>query len=97
MMYYEIVNAMDIDELRNYVTRLYEVQEKFGDLQYAQREMIDTLHRAVNNAQFAYDRKYSFEMSRRDLIMLEDRLREKYEDVLPKPQCYCTAETDSNG
>lgn len=44
----EVINHMDVDELRNYVCQVQNMEDAHGDLMFAQGEMIELLQRLYN-------------------------------------------------
>lgn len=92
-MHREIINAMDIDELRNYVVHQEEQISACHGVIQNQKEVIDIQRRLISNMPFMYD-AIRFEESRQyNLHQLEFALTSKYEDlILQKPANVSTME-----
>lgn len=92
-MHREIINAMDIDELRNYVVHMEEQISACHGVMQNQKEIIDMQRRLISNMPFMYD-AISFEEHRQyNLHQLEFALTSKYEDlILQKPANVSTME-----
>jgi hypothetical protein len=81
-MHREIINAMDIDELRNYVVHLEEQISACHGVMQNQKEIIDMQRRLISNMPFMYDAIRFEEHRQYNLHQLEFALRSKYEDLI---------------
>lgn len=80
-----VINNMEVDDLRNLVTHLYEVDEARSELSYAQRELIDHFQRIYSTQVYKDDVRAKVDNKLRDLRELENHMKEKYSEFLPKP------------
>ena len=83
-MHREIINAMTVDELRNYVVHQEEQINACRGVMQNQKEIIDMQRRLISNIPFMYD-AISFEEHRQyNLHQIEMALMSKYEDLFEK-------------
>jgi len=78
----EIINVMDIDELRNYVVHQEEQLDACNGVIQNQKEVIDLQRRLISAMPFIYDAINIKEHREANLFQLEIGLRHKYENLL---------------
>lgn len=83
----EIINEMNVDELRNYVCHLQDEIEKLRDLNVARSEVMEALQRAYNNKDYELNCVCRLNAERGCTAEIEHELSRKYEYAVPKPVC----------
>lgn len=83
----EIINEMDVDELRNYVCHLHDEIERLRDLNFARSEVMEALQRAYNNKDYELNCVCRLNAERGCTAEIEHELSRKYEYAVPKPTC----------
>lgn len=89
MLIERVVNHMDVDELRNFVTHLQRVDDARGNLVFSQNEVIETLQRLYNNHQYREECRIGLECNMGALREFERSMEEKYAEFMPVPACVC--------
>ena len=96
-MHREIINAMTVDELRNYVVYQEEQINACRGVMQNQKEIIDMQRKLISNMPFMYD-AISFEEHRQyNLHQIEMALMGKYEDLFEKRPANVQMEDCNNG
>lgn len=87
MIYTEVLNHMEADDLRNLVCRLLEVEEARTQLTAAQQEAIEYLMLLHQNTQYRMDCRRRLDDEVRRLKNMERDLEQKYDEFMPRPTC----------
>lgn len=87
MIYPEVLNHMEADDLRNLVCHLLEVEEARKQLTAWQEDAIEYLRRLHQNDQYRMDSIRCIDDAVRRLKNVERDLEEKYEEFMPRPTC----------
>lgn len=87
MIYPEVLNHMEADDLRNLVCRLLEVEEARTQLTAAQEDAIEYLRVLHQNDQYRMDCRRRLDDGVRRLKNVERDLEQKYEEFMPRPTC----------
>ena len=93
MIFYDVLNHMEADDLRNLVCHLLEVEEARTQLTAAQEEAIEYLRILHQNDQYRMDCRRRLDDDVRRLKNMERDLEQKYDEFMPRPTC---APLDSN-
>ena len=83
----EVLNAMDADELRAYICKLEDVDERMGDMNFARSEIIEALELAYNRKDYEMNCGYRLDCARGNLTKYAEEMMNKYNYVLPTPVC----------
>lgn len=84
-----IINAMNIDELRNYVIHQEEQLDACHGVISNQKEVIDIQRRLISEMPSMYEAINCEERRVANLSQLEIGLRHKYEDLIQKQDIGC--------
>ena len=87
MIYKEVLNHLDVDELRNLVGHYCELDEKAGELNFANNELIECFQRLYNNQNYKRDKEIEYTCKQGKIRRIEELLCEKYRQYIPKPIC----------
>jgi len=80
-----VLNAMNLDELKNYICHLEKTIAEQGKLNGAEIELRRAYDDVVNAIKYRTDAWYSFDEEKNTLRKLTIELEEKYKDLIPKP------------
>lgn len=83
----DVINHMDMDELRNYLGHVQRVEEAHGDWMHAQGEMIDLLQRLYNAQNYKEEQRIRHDAALFRLRQTERNLEQEYEEYMPRPVC----------
>lgn len=86
MIYSEVLNRMEADDLRNLVCCLCEVEGARIQLTEAQEDTIEYLRLLHQNDQYRMDCRRRLDDEVRRLRNMERDLEQKYEEFMPRPQ-----------
>ena len=96
-MHREIINAMTVDELRNYVVHQEELINACQGAIQNQKEIIDIQRRLISNMPFMYD-AINFKESRQyNFHQIEVAIMSKHEDLFQKQPGNVQIEDSYNG
>ena len=87
MIYDCILNEMNVDELRNYAHHMNELDERRGQLAFAQNELIDAYKRVLSCEQYRMESLNALNRVQERLGELSRNMEQKYEYVMPRPCC----------
>lgn len=87
----EVINHMDVDELRAYMMHEQRVEEAHGDRMFAQGEIIDLLQRLYNSQEYLNNCRKKHDTKLMELREFEREMARKYEEWMPRPTCGVTA------
>ena len=87
MIYDCILNEMNADELRNYAHHMNELDERRGELNFAQDELISAYKRALSCEQYRMDTLNALNCAQGRLGELTRNMEQKYEYAMPRPCC----------
>ena len=85
MIYDCILNEMNIDELRNYAHHMNELDERRGELNFAQDELISAYKRALSCEQYRMESLNALNRVQEALGELSRNMEQKYEYAMPRP------------
>ena len=94
MLYTEILNHMEPDELRNYVCHLQEVDDATCSLIHAQQECIDWFQRLVSAMNYKFDSRVKLNDKLAQIHAVEQELEKKYDEFIPRPVCCMEAKDE---
>lgn len=83
----EVINHMDIDDLRNYVYSLENLESYASERIFAGDELIEILQRAYNTLLYKENATQRYTACQGRIRKIERELEEKYNDFMPKPVC----------
>ena len=83
----EILNAMSVDELRNYACHFKKLEDRFGELNFAKDDVIECFQRLCNTQSHMFDCLARYTATQGSLHKIEEEMYLKYQDVLPAPYC----------
>lgn len=83
MLVNEVINHMDADELRNYISHCKDVIGVNERLTMAQTGLLRTYRQIVDDIEFADDALRARNNVYNDLSRLERELEEKYQEFMP--------------
>ena len=83
----EVINHMDVDELRNYVCHVQNLEDAHGDLMFAQGEMIELLQRLYNAQNYKDEQRIKHDVALGRVRQFERDMEQKYEAYMPRPIC----------
>lgn len=84
---FEVINHMDIDELRNYVGHLQELEGCASERIFAGDELTEILQRAYNTLSYKENATQRFISCQGRIRNIERELIEKYDEFMPRPLC----------
>ena len=87
MIYDVILNHMTEDELRNYISRMFDVQQADQELIYAECAVIEDLQHLSNDRAHEKECFIRFNRERDWLADLDKQMHEKYKSFLQEPVC----------
>ena len=87
MIYPEVLNHMEADDLRTLVCRMFEVEEARTQLTTAQQEAIEYFGMLHQNTHYRMDCRIRLADGVRRLNNMERDLEQKYEEFMPRPTC----------
>lgn len=87
MIYDCILNEMSVDELRNYAHLMNELDERRGQLVFAQGELIDAYKRVLSCEQYRMELLNALNRAQDTLGELSRKMEQKYEYAMPYPCC----------
>lgn len=87
MIYPEVINHMEADDLRNLVCHMLGVEEARTQLTAAQEDAIEYLRLLHQNDQYRMDCRRRVDDGVRCLKNMERDLEQKYEEFMPRPTC----------
>lgn len=90
MIYDCILNEMNIDELRNYAHHMNELDERRGQLVFAQDELIDAYKRVLSCEQYRTESLNALNRVQEMLGEMSRKMEQRYEYAIP---CPCRTET----
>lgn len=85
MIYDFILNEMDTDELRNYAHHMNELDERRGQLVFAQDELIDAYKRVLSCEQYRAESINALNCVQEMLGEMSRKMEQKYEYAIPRP------------
>lgn len=94
MIYDEVLNHLNADELRNLVKHYSELDVIAGELNFAKDELIETLQRAYNNQIYMNDKRIKYTCKQGKIRKIEEELHKKYDEYIPKPICEAKMEIE---
>lgn len=83
----EVINHMDVDELRNYVCQVQNMEDAHGDLMFAQGEMIELLQRLYNAQRYKDEQRIKRDVTLGRVRQFERDMAQKYDKYMPRPVC----------
>lgn len=89
MIFYDVLNYMEADDLRNLVCHLFEVEEARTQLTAAQEDAIEYLRRLHQSDQYRMDCRWQLDDKVRRLKNVERDLEQKYEEFMPTGESPC--------
>lgn len=87
MIYDCILNEMNVDELRNYAHHMNDLDERRGQLVFAQNELIDAYKRVLSCEQYRIESLNTLNRVQEMLCELSRNMEQKYEYAIPRPCC----------
>lgn len=87
MIYDCILNEMSVDELRNYAHHMNELDERRGQLVFAQGELIDAYKRVLSCEQYRTESVNALNRVQYKIGELSRNMEQKYEYAIPHPLC----------
>lgn len=87
MVYDYTLNEMNVDELRNYAHHMNELNERRGQLVFAQGELIDAYKRVLSCEQYRMESINALNHIQETLGELSRNMEQKYEYAMPYPCC----------
>lgn len=87
MLRNEILNHMDMDELRNYAALQNEIITVYGELTFANNDMITKLADLYFAQNHKADALKSLNIRQGNMAMFTQVMEEKYKEYLPVPTC----------
>ena len=87
MVYDYTLNEMNVDELRNYAHHMNELDERRGQLVFAQNELIDAYKRVLSCEQYRTESLNALNRIQERLGELSRNMEQKYEYAMPHPCC----------
>ena len=83
----EVLNHMDMDELRAYTMHAHRVEEAHGERMFAQGEIIELLQRLYNTQEYLNNTRIKHDKMLMELRAFEHGMEHKYEEYMPRPTC----------
>ena len=83
----EVINQMDLDELRNYVCHVQNLEDAHGQLMFAQGELIELLQRLYNAQQYKEEQSIKHDVALGRVRQFECDMEQKYDKYMPRPVC----------
>lgn len=83
----EVINHMDVDELRNYVCHVQNLEDAHGDLMFAQGEMIELLQQLYNAQKYKDEQRIKNDVTLGRVRQFERDMEKKYDKYIPRPVC----------
>lgn len=96
-MHREIINAMTVDELRNYVVHQGELISSLHGVIYNQKEVINAQRQLISNLSFMYDAIISKESREHNFHQIEMAIVGNHEDLFQKQSGNVQIEDNNNG
>lgn len=90
-----VINHMDIDELRNYVCHLQELENYASERIFAGDELIEILQRAYNTLSYKENATQRYASCQGRIRKIEHELEKKYDEFMPHPVCEDNAKEDT--
>ena len=87
MLHNEIINHMDVEELRNYIGHLQKLKSSQESMVFAKDEMIRSLVSVIKGQEFMAEQQINMWVKTSELREVERRMEEKYEQYIPTPVC----------
>lgn len=87
MIYDCMLNEMSVDELRNYAHHMNELDERRGQLVFAQDELIDAYKRVLSCEQYRMESINALNRAQDTLGELRRSMEQEYEYAMPRPCC----------
>lgn len=87
MIYDCILNEMSVDELRNYASHMNNLDERRGQLVFAQDELIDAYKRVLSCEQYRMESLNALNRAQEMLGELSRSMAQKYEYAMPHVCC----------
>ena len=94
MLYNRVLNEMNVDELRNYVYKLQELESLHSEIICTKDAIIEHYERLVFDTKYTNDRLLELNSKQGKLRELVQELEEKYQYALPTPQCGSTTKEE---
>lgn len=86
MIYDCILNEMSVGELRNYAHHMNELDERRGQLVFAQNELIDAYKRVLSCEQYRTESVNALNHAQYTLGELSRNMEQKYEYAIPRQE-----------
>lgn len=83
----EVINQMDLDELRNYVCHVQNLEDAHGQLMFAQGEMIELLQRLYNAQKYKDEQRIKHDVALGRVRQFGRDMAQKYDKYMPHPVC----------
>lgn len=87
MIYDCILNEMNADELRNYAHHMNELEERRGELNFAQDELISAYKQVLSSEQYRMNILNVLNRVQEALGEFKRNMEQKYEYAMPRPCC----------
>lgn len=87
MIYDCILNEMNADELRNYAHHMNELEERRGQLNFAQDELISAYKRVLSCEQYKMESLNVLNRVQERLSEFTRNMEQNYEYAMPRPCC----------
>lgn len=87
MLHNEIINHMDVDELRNYIVHLQKLKSAQEGMVFAKDEMTRSLVKVIKDQEFMAEQQLNMWLRTDELREVESQMEEKYEQYIPTPVC----------
>ena len=81
----EVINHMDVDELRNHLIHVQRAENAHGDLMHAQTEIIDLLQRLYNAQNYKDEQRMKHDVAIGNMRRYELVMELKYKEFMPSP------------
>ena len=85
MIYDCILNEMNADELRNYAHHMNDLEERRGELNFAQGELISAYKQVLSCEQYRVETLNALNRVQENLGELRRNMEQKYEYAMPRP------------
>lgn len=87
MIYHEVLNHMEADELRNLVRHLLNVVEAKEKLTFAQADVIGSLEALYRDRERMESCRINLDCKMGSLRNMQNILEQKYDEFMPRPTC----------
>lgn len=81
----EVINHMDVDELRSYVCHVQNLEDAHGNLMFAQSEIIELLQRLYDEQRYQYKQRIKYDAMLGRVRQFKRDMEQKYEQYMPRP------------